>query len=450
MTTAIETPATVRRDELGVRLKLEQASTGLWWGPCIECGAPKASVGTEGYSCIACGLAATLEEMAPWPEEPNMSGMEPEALPLEVLPPVLRAQVESVAHALQVPADLPFLLGLGTVSAALAGKVEVEVKRGWTEPVGIYVGCILPPASRKSPAYAAMTSPLREWEAESVRRAMPRVLAAQDIVDVAEKRLERAKTDAAGGSASPDDVERARLQLEEDRANVPSDGRLLAGDITAEAMTLRMAAQGGRLAILEPEAGPLQMLAGRYNNSGGPRLDEIKKAWSAEAIMVDRVGRPPVRVDHPALTLVLCLQPGVLEGLENHQAFRYEGVLGRFLWCQPRHGLGTRRTGAQVPDIDTVAAAAYSRVVRILAELGPSLCEDGTERAHVLRLSDQALDVLHAYQAELEPELADGARYVPIRDWAGKAQGQAVRLAAFLALLCHKRARTPWEPQVGQ
>ncbi|MEQ1856170.1 MAG: YfjI family protein [Longimicrobiales bacterium] len=356
----------------------------------------------------------------------------PDALPLDALPPMFRAHVASVAANLQVPTDLPIILGLGTLSAALAGRVETDVRSGWREPVNIYTAAILPPACRKSPAYAMMTHALRDHEAESVLRATPRFLAALDVVDVAERKLERTKADVVRGKAEPSEVEAARADLLAARAKVPPDGRLLAGDITAEAMVLRMAAQGGRLAILEPEPGPLQLLAGRYSDSA--RLDELKKAWSGEALTVDRVGRAPVHVERPALTLALCLQPGVLARLENREAFRGEGVLARFLWVEPSHGLGQRRTGRDVPPVDRQAERAFVRIVRMLADLPPVVDAAGIERPNLLSLDADALDLLEAFEAEIEPQLADGARCEPVRDWAGKCVGQAVRVAAILEL----------------
>jgi len=136
--------------------------------------------------------AASKPEPAPaptaadWPERPRLPGPpEPERLPLDVLPPALRAHVESVSAALQVPPELPELLALACVSAGAAGRVEVEPRAGWREPVGLYVACILPPAARKSPTYAAMVGPLREWEGQAVQEARPGYLAAMDAVEVA-------------------------------------------------------------------------------------------------------------------------------------------------------------------------------------------------------------------------------------------------------------------------
>ena len=377
----------------------------------------------------------TPEESGPeWPDQPRLPGSpEPDPLPADALPPAVRAHVQSVANALQVPADLPHILALSTFSAAIAGKVEVEARPGWREPVGLYTAAIQPPGSRKSPTFNIMTAPLREHEEEAVVRAAPKVLAALDVLEVAEKRLERTKADVVKGKAQSVEVEQVRMEVEDARRMVPSDGRLLAGDITPEAMVLRMASQGGRLAVMEPEPGPLQLVAGRYSDAA--RLDELKKAWSGETLLVDRVGRPTLRVRRPALTLALLLQPGVLEALQNGSAFRNEGVMGRFLWCRPPHGLGHRLTGPAVPALDRDAERAFVRIVRKLLEVEPAEVEgDGTPCPHVLHLEPGALDVLYAFEAEVEAELADGERLSGIRDWAGKAVGQALRVAGLLEM----------------
>ena len=223
-----------------------------------------------------------------------------------------------------------------------------------------------------------------------------------------------------------------RPSLEDARAKLPLDGRLLAGDITPEALVERMAAQRGRVAILEPEPGPLQLLAGRYSNAA--RLDELKKAWSAETLTVDRVGRPPLRVSRPALTMALMLQPGVLEGLQHGRAFRHEGVFGRFLWCRPPHRLGSRLTGADVPPLNQSAAARYARTLCAILDMETANPEDDADVPHVLRLAPGAIKVLHAWEADVERDLADGERHAPIRDWAGKVVGQSIRVAALLEL----------------
>ena len=368
------------------------------------------------------------DEPAEWPEAPELPGPpDPDPFPVDTLPPGLRLQVESVTRSMQVPPDLPALLALGAVSAAVAGKLDVVVRPGWVETPNLYVAVILSAAARKSPANQAMTGPVREWDAEEIRRQGPRHRAALDALQVAEKALERLKADAARGKEGVSllEVENARNKLEALREEVPPDGRLLCGDVTPEALVVRMAGQGGRAAVMEPEPGPLHVLAGRYSDST-PRLEELKKAWGGEPIIVDRVGRPPLRIERPALTLALCLQPGVLGELQNSRAFRTEGALARFLWVQPPHGLGERLTGPDVPEPDPEAEREYGRTLRILL--------DAPAAPGPLRLSREAQEVVWRMEAIVELQLGDGGRLEPIRDWGGKMVGHAVRVAALLEL----------------
>ena len=198
--------STTARDTLGAALGYRQSSTGTWSGPCPECDAPDANVWSGGLTCPKC-VVLSMEEAAlrylgptdetPWPALRLPGPPEPERLPLDVLPPALAGHVESVSAALQVPHELPELLALACVSAAVAGRVEVEPRAGWREPVGIYTATILPPAARKSPTFAAMTAPGREWEEEAVQLAAPRYLSALDAVDVARADLEATKRAAA-------------------------------------------------------------------------------------------------------------------------------------------------------------------------------------------------------------------------------------------------------------
>lgn len=381
-----------------------------------------------------------IDGLADWPELPDLPGpAAPEPLPVAVLPPVIRSQVESVAASTQTPAELGALLAIASVSAAIGGRLEVAVDhRGWTEPANVYAVGILPPASRKSPVYSAMIAPLVEWERDEQERVGPSYRRAQDRVDVAKAALAGAKAAAAKGKATSEDVEVARMELDQAEDAAPVLPRLLAADATPEALVRLMAEQGGRIALLAPEADPLGIADGRYSD-GGARVEELLRAWSAEPIRVDRISREPVHVERPALTLGLTMQPDVLEGLQNARAFRGRGLMGRVLWCLPPHGLGTRKTGRDVPALDQRAREQYTRLIRTLLDSAGS----AGAQPHTLRLSADARDVLYAYEAEVERELADGGRLDAVRDWAGKVHGQSVRLAALVEVAARAEDSRP-------
>ena len=388
-----------------------------------------------------------------WPEHPHLPGPpEPDLFPLDALPPVLRELVDRVHLSLQVPVELPATLALAVLSASVGGKLVVEVKEEdeWSEPVVLYTVVILPPASRKSPVFKIMVRPVEEWEKKEIKKAAPKVLAAQDVVEVRAKELENVKRAASSGKATLDEVEAARNALSDAQKKVPQDGRFLAGDITTEEMVRRLAAQGGRMAILDPEGGPLRGFE-RYTD-GDPHLEEVKKCWSGERLRVDRVGREPIDVPFPQLTLGITMQPGVLESLRNARAFREEGVLGRILFAIPPHGIGSRLTGQDVPPLPPEASDDYGRVVKSLLSSPPKdVDEDGFQIPHRFRLSPEALDVLDAYWSEVELELADGERLSGIRDWSGKIVGQSVRIAALLELFVRaEKGEELWDAPISR
>ena len=77
----------------------------------------------------------------------------------------------------------------------------------------------------------------------------------RDGADVAERELDGLKKGAAGKKkkATLDEVEAARLLLEDAKKAVPTLPALLVGDATPEALVRRMAIQEGRAVIMSPE-----------------------------------------------------------------------------------------------------------------------------------------------------------------------------------------------------
>jgi len=383
-----------------------------------------------------------------WPEVPDLPGLpDPDPLPIDVLPSALRNVVDTVAASTQTSPDLGAILALAASSAAVGGRFRVRIDdRGWTETTSLYTVAILPPGARKSAVFARYVEPIAEWERYKAREVGPVRRAAEDTITARQRAL-----DAAIRVGEDGEIRDARARLDEAESRIPRIPRILASDSTPEALVRLMAEQGGAIALLAPEGDPLRIADGRYSGDGGARLDELKRAWSGEPIRVDRISRDPVHVPRPALTLGLTLQPGVLESLGNKRSFRGEGVLARILWCRPDPMLGRRMTGADVPRLDVEAERRYARVLRALLDAPTDVDQDGQVRPRTLELDDAARVVLYAYEAEIEAGIGPGGRMEPIADWAAKAAGQAVRVAALLELAARAEEGRPLgDGQIGR
>src|SRR5262249_54853462 len=113
---------------------------------------------------------------AGWDTPVPLAGLvAPPPFPVDVYPPWLADVVAGVARFTQTD-PAPAMAGPGALavpSACAGGRLEVEVKPGWREPVNIYVAVIAEPGERKSPVHAALTAPLYAAQDTLADRARP-------------------------------------------------------------------------------------------------------------------------------------------------------------------------------------------------------------------------------------------------------------------------------------
>ncbi len=96
--------------------------------------------------------------------------------------------------------------------------------------------------------------------------------------------------------------------------------RLTTADATPESLVGLLADQGGRIAAVSAEAGVFDSLGGRYTKTAN--IEALLMAWGGDEILIDRRGRPPERVEKPALTLVASIQPYALRTLVGRRLRR--------------------------------------------------------------------------------------------------------------------------------
>lgn len=373
-------------------------------------------------------LGPVLEDPAPWPELVPLDGSALPAFPVDALPAWAGEYVTATAAALQVPTDLAGVLFLGSVAAVTTGRVSVRVNDGYREPLIGWFGLIADPGERKSPALAAVTGPLRAEEAdlaEAVAAERDRLGQERRILD---RRAEAAETAAA--KAPPAEALAAMQAAADARAEalavvVPPEPRFLADDATPEALVRVAAEQGGRIALVSAEPGPLADMGRRYG-TGSAWLDPYLKGWGGEPVRLDRVGRDGEHLAEFSVSLCVCLQPTAAAAIHGDGENRGRGIVGRVLWSWPATILGHR--DPDPPPVPATVAKSYDARLRELA-VGLHSLPEGVE----LTLSPEAERVRVAFAAEVEPRLHPTTGDLAGLDgWASKLPGQVVRLAGLL------------------
>jgi putative DNA primase/helicase len=380
--------------------------------------------GEELVALVADVLTPARGDEAPsWEPPLSLDTLRVPPFPAAVLPVWLLQFVSGVAEALQVPVDLPALLTLAALSAAIARNVEVEVWEGWVEPVNLFVVVALPPGEGKSPVFGVVIRPFESWERERAEQMRPLIAEKRAEHEVLRKRLDLAQDCAAKHPTAENEQAARHAARALAEHEVPVLPRLIVDDATPERVAPMLAEQGGRLAVMSAEGGVFELMAGRYSKTGAPNFDVFLKGHAGDAVRVDRSTRPPVHVERPALTLALTVQPQVLARLRDTPEFRGRGLLARVLYSLPTSRVGTR--AARPPSLPPAVVSGYDAHVR-------GLLDDQPREPRRLRLSGGAVERLVSVRQELEAQLKPNAPLAPLADWANKLSGHVVRLAGVL------------------
>lgn len=345
--------------------------------------------------------------------------------PVGVLPPWADAFVARLADFTQTDPAMAGATVLGAIAACAGGRAEVEAAPGWVEPTNLYVATVAHPGERKSAVLRAVVEPIQAVERELVEAARPLIAEAAVEREVRQRQADAARVAAAKDGTADAMAEAVDLATVLDTIAVPSLPRLVADDVTPEALGSLLAEQGGRIAVLSAEGGLFDSLAGRY--SGVPNLDHLLKGYSGDTIRVDRKGRAAEYVDRPALTVVLMMQPAVLRAIARNPAFRGRGLVERFWWVLPTSKVG-RRDVDPAP-VSPLVADAYGRELTTLART----LAGWTDPAR-LTLADDARALLTGIRRDVESWLAPGSSLAALPAWGSKLGGGAVRLSGLLAL----------------
>jgi replicative DNA helicase len=369
------------------------------------------------------------------------------AFPLDALPDVIVDMVTELAEATQTDPAMAGTSALSTLAGIVGGHAEIQVRRGWREPLCLFTVTIARPGERKSAVQSAMIRPINDAEASLAFAGEIERVALADQLDMAKKTVDQLNRDAVNAAAkaaksdAPDkdkqtaaaaahaakDAKAAMREIQ-----VPVIPRLLADDVTPEATASLLADHGGRIAIISAEGGIFDTIAGRYART--VNMDVYLKGHSGDPLRVDRQTRPPVYIPRPALTVGLMVQPRIIEAIAANRDFVGRGLLARFLYANPPSKLGLRAVGATPVSENT--ESRYSHWIKKLASDMAGWEGDPA----VLMLDPRAETVVRSIEEAIEPTLAgDGELASPstLTEWGSKYVGAVVRIAGLLHLGQH-------------
>ncbi len=342
---------------------------------------------------------------------------------LELLPKAVGDYCRELADSLHVSGDMVGTCALGILSSACQSHtVIINEGTGWTEPLNLYVAVVAEPGERKSPVLNALKKPLIDWQTSHNRDLQSDIAKSKAEYELLKSRLLRAKSEASKNDDPALDDTVYELAAQFENFTPVKAVQLISDDITSEALAVKMKDNGEKLSVISSEGGILQTICGRYTQ-GIANADIYLKSFFGESAQIDRINRESDTLTRPILSMLLCVQPVVLETLTSNKELRHNGLADRFLFSVPPSSLGKARFKTE-PISQKTEVAYRNTIMRLL---------DGRDNPLYLRLSDEAERLFagfyDAFQAfRITGELSD------IAGWASKHPGIVARIAGLLQL----------------
>lgn len=373
----------------------------------------------------------TLEDPDAWEAPILFDEINTPEIPARLLPGVLGDFASALSIATETPEALTVMTLLGVISACVSKRFVVSPKEGWQEPINIYTLVALPPANNKSLVLNCCTHPLVEWEKQAAIIMEPEIKRQRSERKTQEKIIEglRAKASKVASSSEQQSLIKEITEKENKLIEPQLAPAIFANDATPEALATLTHEQGGRFAVFSDEGGIMETLAGLYNQ-GNANIDILLKGIDGGAVRVRRKDRS-ININ-PYLTIVLTVQPAVIQRMGEKRAYSGNGALERFLYALPNSKLGFRTHNN--PPVAIPIKKQYEEKIKDLIDIPPQMI-NRQQVPFILTLSEEAFKSWRKFQAQVELDLRPDGRLINCQGWGGKISGFALRIAGLLHVI---------------
>lgn len=388
-------------------------------------GQASAQLRKEGF-----GADNTLEDLVS--DQPDTTWPEPIPLyrevalpefPIDALPEWAAAHARAVAHDLQTTPDLTGLLALGAMAVACTtGATCTNPDTGQQHPLTMYLVCSMPPSAGKSPAIAKMFAPLKLIESERIKERAAELAQYESDRRMEEQRQRNYETAYAKTGNEEDRNEALNIAGKLALSNAPINGRIMVDDITTEALGIEMQNAGGAISIVSSEGGIFDIMAGIYNNNQA-NTQLYLKAWSQDYYSVSRVGRSMVEIVKPTLSLVITVQPIILEAIGRNEEFRGRGLIARCGITSPPYQVGHRNMRLKGRQSEATAEA-YEQGIRSLSRWA--------QQNRNISVGREAMEVYGPWAQAIEERKKVGMDLHHMTEWVGKIVDYGFHIAGLI------------------
>lgn len=357
---------------------------------------------------------------------PPFSQESSKPFPFEAFPPILRDYAKHLCHFIQVADSIvgSSLLSLTSLLVQIRGNISIDYR---SIPLSLSTLVVADSGERKTTVDKIILATIREWEEELFIGYSDEIAS---YASLAEKRAPR-------WLGPP-----------------PPNPKILMQEPTIEGIIKQFEIGYPFLGLFSDEGS--KMLGG-YSLGGFKEMSSagyLSNFWDGAPIERTRSSTEKVRTSgeekntlfNKRLTVCLMIQNVVFNRVWNNLFLQEQGLLARFLICQPSPLAGTRfyknsswdpekfkkvqeKINLRINDLLDLAIAQHRKTYFSMQEGKTSHHAQET-----IQLSKEALESYREFNDHIEGEIALGGIYYPIKAYAAKTGEQSLRIAGCLSL----------------
>lgn len=382
---------------------------------------------------------------APW--EPLNKRAALPAFPLDKLPEWIKRYIENFSENTGISKDFCAACVLGAVSTVICGHLQVFFNGTHYEPAQLYTAFVGASGSMKSTAVKQFVGPARTWMYEKNAEVteynsgiLEEIARLEDKLAKEKKKMTQTvkdqspwRNDAVKAQAAT--IEDIKAQIEQKKGTLKTQFPVPFSDVTPEALIHAARKTNGATTIATSEGNIINVLTGRsYNQRGGtPNMDYFLNAYDGEPYHQYRVTTGEIDLPRVDNSMVIAMQPALLETLCNSPDATGRGLLQRFLLFAPDdpntfidHTLPNSSNRKLSEEWNKHICAIAERIMK------PDAVNLTTFDLDMF--ADKTIREFWNYEGELL-QARGATEDESITGWISKLHGKALRLAAILALL---------------
>lgn len=376
----------------------------------------------------------------PEPEwEPLAKGKGLPQFPLNRLPYWVQEHINGFSATTGVSKDYCASAVLGAISSVVVGHIDVLFNGTHREPVQLYSCFVGSSGTMKSSVINHFMKPATEWLRKNNDLTRKTNYAVEKQIEDLERSISAEQK--SGKKRDQGKVKDLVEQLNQKRQERHNNFPLPWDDVTPESLINAMKFSRGTANIATAEGNIINVITGRsYTQRGAVQnIDVFLKGSDGESIHQNRITSGETDIPRADISMLLAIQPGLLERLCKSPDAVGRGLAQRFLVYAPEDENKTIDHSIPIA-MDPEHMQRWTEHIEYIA----SRYMDPDQPAKLMELdadADKTIRQFWNYEAELIRERGS-ADEDSITGWLAKCHGKAIRVSALLALLRDKNAMT--------